>query len=218
MSMARDVEQRVSRYRAIGETPPVAPGESPFHIRGTGYIGHMQWVDQHFPGGRPAFLALLSPSMRAFFSQTFLAISMHDFLPLASAGQVCARAMDMKFVPFVEMRGRHQATIDIGGVYRILLKLTSAKLVAGKLPGIMAKYFDFGPTRALKSEAQCVSFEVTGIPLILVDWFTACYTGYVHVVIAAAGGVTPTLSVEATPAADLHGFAAANMVGTIRWG
>ncbi len=215
--MARDLDPDVSRYRAIGETPPTPPGESPFHIRGTGYIGHLQWVDQHFPGGRLAFLALLSPSMRTFFSQTFLAISMHDFLPLAAAGQVCARARGMKFAPFIEMRGRHQANLDIGGVYRVLLKLTSTKMIANKLPAIMAKYFDFGVVRALSSEPHSVKFEVTGIPTILLDWFAGCYAGYVQVVVPAAGGEAPTLTVEEVPTADCHGFPAANMIGTIRW-
>jgi hypothetical protein len=205
-------------FAPIGETPPVPPGESPFHIRGTGYLGHMAWIEQHFPGGRDGFLRLLSPPMRAFFSQTFLAISMFDFLPLASAGQVCARALDMKFVDFIEMRGRHQAQLDIGGVYRVLLKMTSAKLIASKLPGIMAKYFDFGATRPVSEETRCVRFEVDSIPQMLVEWFFGCYTGYVEVVVGAAGGHIPTLDIDTGPAPDLAGFPACKMVGTVRWG
>ena len=208
----------MTHFCPIAETPPVPPGESRFHIRGTGYLGHLSWVDQHFPGGRPAFLALLSPPMRAFFSQTFLAISMYDFLPLASVAHVCGRALGMQFVPFVEMRGRHQAKLDIGGVYRLLLKLTSARMIAGKLPGIMAKYFDFGATRQLTDEPLCVTFEVANVPHILVDWFFACYTGYVEVVIGASGGQIPTLDFDASPAPDQHGFPASKIVGTVRWG
>jgi hypothetical protein len=207
----------VSRFVAIGEMPPLPPGESPFHIRGTGYLGHLAWVDQHFPGGRGAFLQLLSPPMRNFFSQTFLAIGMHDFLPLASAGQVCARALGMKFVDFIEMRGRHQATLDVGGVYRILLKMTSARMIASKLPGIMAKYFDFGATRALSAEPLSVKFEVDSIPEMLVDWFFGCYTGYVEVVVGAAGGHLPTLDFHPTETDELHGFPACRIVGTVRW-
>jgi hypothetical protein len=208
----------VARFPAIGETPPVEPGKSPFHIRGTAYLGHLAWIDEHFPGGRKAFLALLSPPMRDFFSQTFLAISMFDFLPLASAGQVCARALKMKFTEFIEMRGRHQAQVDIGGVYRVLLKVTSARLIASKLPGIMGKYFDFGSVRPISEEVRCVRFEVTGIPQMLFDWFYACYTGYVEVVVGAAGGHIPTLDLDSVVATDLHGFPACRLEGTVRWG
>ena len=207
----------MARFIAIAETPPVEPGKSPFHIRGTGYLGHMAWVDSSFPGGRAKFMALLSPPMRAFFSQTFLAISMHDFLPLAAAGQVCARALNMKFVDFIEMRGRHQAQLDIGGVYRVLLKLTSARLIAGKLPGIMAKYFDFGATRLVSDEPLCVRFEVDSVPTILVDWFFGCYTGYVEVIVGAAGGHIPTLDFATQPAPDLHGLSACKIIGSVRW-
>jgi hypothetical protein len=207
----------LTRFSPIGETPPVAPGQSPFHIRGTAYLGHLAWIDDKFPGGRPAFLALLSPTMRDFFSQTFLAISMFDFLPLASAGRVCAAALNMTFVDFVEMRGRHQAELDVGGVYRILLKMTSARMIAGKLPGIMGKYFDFGVVRPLSDEPLCVRFEVTGIPQMLVDWFLGCYTGYVEVVVVAAGGHVPTLDIAATATPEVNGFPSCRLEGTVRW-
>jgi hypothetical protein len=207
----------VASFAPIDETPPVPPGESPFHIRGTGYLGHLAWVDQHFPGGRGAFLNLLSPPMRAFFSQTFLAISMFDFLPLAAAGRVCARALGMKFVDFIEMRGRHQAHVDIGGVYRMLLKMTSPRIVAGKLPAIMSKYFDFGAVHLLSQEQHCVRFENESVPHILVEWFRGCYTGYVEVVVGAAGGHLPTLDIETVPAPDFRGFAACRLVGIVRW-
>ena len=176
----------------------------------------MSWVDQHFPGGRPAFLALLSPPMRAFFSQTFLAIGMYD-LPLASVAYAC-RCARYEIRPIRRDARRHQAKLDIGGVYRLLLKLTSARMIAGKLPGIMAKYFDFGATRALTDQPLCVTFEVASIPQMLVDWFFACYTGYVEIVVGAAGGQIPTLDFDASPAPDQHGFPASKIVGTVRWG
>jgi hypothetical protein len=208
----------VQSFAPIGETPPVPPGQSPFHIRGTGYLGHLDWVDREFPGGRAAFLGKLSPSMRAFFAQTFLAISMFDFLPLASAGRVCARVLGMSFVDFIEMRSRHQAELDIRGVYRMLLKMTSPRLVAMKLPTIMTKYFDFGAVRIVADEARCVHFEMESVPQILVEWFLGCYTGYVEVVVGAAGGHLPTLDIETTAAADVSGFAACKLGGVVRWG
>jgi hypothetical protein len=196
----------------------VAPGESPFHVRGTAYIGHLEWLDRHFPGGRAAFLAALTPPMRAFFNQTFLAISMHDFLPLAAAGQVCARVMGKSLFDFVEMRARHQAAVDIEGVYKILLKLSSPRLVATRLPKIMSNYFDFGETsRLTDDEPLCVRFQVATLPQLLVEWFTACYTGYVEVVLGAAGGHLPTIDFVAEAAPDLHGFAASRLTGIVRW-
>jgi hypothetical protein len=206
-----------STAHTLGEQPPVTPGSSPFHIRGIAYLGHLDWVDAHFPGGRRGFLALLTPPMRAFFEQTFLAISMVDFMPLASAGQVCARALGKPLIEFVEMRSRHQAEVDLHGVYRAMLKLTSAKLVAARLPKMTARYFDFGEVREIDSKPYCARFAIESLPSSVVDWFIGCYNGYVEIVIGAAGGHLPTVDFQVESAPDIKGFPASRMIGTVRW-
>jgi hypothetical protein len=53
------------------ERLPFAVGKSPFRIKGSGYLLHMQYVDEHLPGGRAAMLsAIESRELRAFFEQT----------------------------------------------------------------------------------------------------------------------------------------------------
>ena len=199
------------------ETPPVPPGKSPFHIRGTGYIGHMAWIDEHFPGGRNGFLDALSPTMREFFSQTFLAISDIDFLPLAAAGYVCARVLNMSFDAFVEMRARHQATMDVGGVYRVLLKLTSAKMVAARLPKMMSKYFNFGPVSIVADGPLFVDFVADGVPQMLAPWFTACYRGYVEVALTTAGARMPVLETRSEALPTRGSFAMCRFTGRVTW-
>jgi hypothetical protein len=81
----------------------------------------------------------------------------------------------------------------------------------------MAKYFDFGAVRLLSDEPRHVRFENESVPSLLVDWFRGCYTGYVEVVLGAAGAHLPTLDIEPTPAPDLRGFAACKLVGIVRW-
>src|SRR5262245_55819133 len=81
--------------QSLGEVPPVAPGQSPFHIKATGYLGHMKWIEESYPGGRDGFLNALTPPMREFFSQQFFAMSFIDLMPLVCAGHTCARAFRM---------------------------------------------------------------------------------------------------------------------------
>jgi hypothetical protein len=146
-----------------------------------------------------------------------LAISDIDFLPLAAAGHVCARIMKMSFDAFVEMRARHQATLDVGGVYRVLLKLTSAKMVAARLPKMMGKYFDFGTVNIVREAPLAIDFVVEGLPQIVAPWFTACYRGYVEVVISAAGGRVPVFEMRAEPQGDTHGFKTVKFLGGVSW-
>jgi hypothetical protein len=199
------------------ETPPVPPGNSPFKIRGTGYLGHLQWVDEHFPGGREAFLAALSPPMERFFRQTFLAIAEIDFLPLVAAGYVCARVLKTDLDAFVEMRARHQALLDVAGVYRLLLKVSSAKMVASRLPKIMGKYFDFGEVRLVREETRMVDFTVDGLPQLVVPWFIACYRGYIEVTLGGAGGKLPVLETRVEPVPEQRGFPTSRLVARVTW-
>jgi hypothetical protein len=110
---------------------------------------------------------------------------MFDFLPLASAGRVCAAALDMKFVDFVEMRGRHQA-----------------RMIAGKLPGIMGKYFDFGTVRPLSAEPKLCALRG--------GRHSADAARVVHRLLHRLRRAT------ATP--DLKGLPSCRMEGTVRWG
>lgn len=56
------------------EQLPFPVGQSPYRIKGSGYLLHMQYVDEQLPGGRAAMLgAIGNPELRAFFEQTFFA-------------------------------------------------------------------------------------------------------------------------------------------------
>lgn len=215
--MDSDAPSPFADRRAIQSEPPVPVGESAFRIKGGGFIGHMSWVDAHYPGGRAAFLATLTPSMRAYFEQVFLALSFYDLLALAAAGHACAKALGMPYREFIAMRSRHQAKIDVEGMYRILLKLSSPRLIAPRIPKVMAQYFDFGEVRIKKEEAYGIAFDLVGIPLILTEWMLGVYEGFSEVLIAAAGGTAPIVYCDVVRQGNAHGFGLATMKVEIRW-
>src|SRR5690606_12713961 len=46
------------------------PGESPFHVKGIAYRGHLEYVEAHVPGGVDAMKAAFpDPAVAAFFDQ-----------------------------------------------------------------------------------------------------------------------------------------------------
>jgi hypothetical protein len=177
----------------------------------------MQWIDENFPGGREAFFAALSPPMAAFFRQTFLAIANVDFLPLVAAGYVCARVLNTSLDAFVEMRARHQALLDVGGVYRLLLKVSSARMVAARLPKIMSKYFDFGDVLLVREQALQVDFTVERLPQLVVPWFVACYRGYIEVALGVAGAKLPVLETRVEAQPEHRGFPTARLIARVTW-
>jgi hypothetical protein len=197
--------------RAISDAPPLPPGAGPFHIKGGGFLGHLAWVDASYPGGRETFLAALSPDMREYFETMFLASGWYDLLALASAGHVCARTLGMGYREFIAMRSRHQAQLDISGMYRFLLKLASPRMVAARIPKVMAQYLDFGTSRIVREDETSVAFDLVGIPVILTDWLLGAYEGFFDVIVTSAGGKSPVYRSESSVHPKVHGFPAVTL-------
>jgi hypothetical protein len=163
------------------------------------------------------YLAELSPDMRTFFSQTFLAMSFFDLIPLVCAGHVCARVLRMPFFEFVSMRSRFQAESDLRGVYRAVLKLASPRLVGTRIPTLMNQYFDFGESHVQEGEAHRVSFSLTGIPAMFGEWVHAAYDGFTFVIVKATGGVAPNLEAQIEPASMVKGYSGCTLRMTCQW-
>ena len=59
-----------------------APGTSPFHVKGTLWLGLRTYVQEHVDGGLDRLSEYLEPSVRSFFSQFFLAAGWFDLFPV----------------------------------------------------------------------------------------------------------------------------------------
>ena len=65
---------------------------------------------------------------------------------------------------------RWQAKRDIGGVFKLILKLASPELVARALPRASMQYFEFGAARGELLGRGRLRAVQTGVPLPLVPW------------------------------------------------
>lgn len=189
------------------EAIPYAPGTSPFRVKGTAYRGHLEFIARQAPGGVEAMLARLDarPGMRAFYAQPFLASSLYDVFPLAWGGVVGGAMMGMSYLDFVRVRTAEQAKSDVGGVYRVLLALTSPNAVAQRLPKLLGQYFDFGTTEIEVNEPGRVVASRTGLPAAIVPWYEKVTEGYCDVVITRAGAQRVRVASELRPAGVAHG-------------
>lgn len=207
-----------SDRRSVRPRPPVAPGTSPFQIKGAGFLGHMAWVDESYPGGRAAFLAALSPDMRAYFESVFLAMSWYDLVALASAGAVCADVMGMPFRDFIAMRARHQANHDVTGMYKMLLRLANPRMIAPRIPKMMSNYLDFGEVRVRSEQQDGMIVEVLGVPVMLADWLVGCYQGFLEVLVRESGGRDAKLVSKINAQGSRQGFPMGTLEVTVSWG
>jgi hypothetical protein len=166
-----------------------APGDSPFHVKGVAYRGHLDYVDANVPGGVAAMKAGFSdPAVAEFFDQTFLASSFYDVMPLAHAGVICADLSGLSFYEFVRTRTIAQAERDVRGVYKWLLSLLSPRMVATRLPKFLAQYLDFLVFEVVEASPKRVVGRLSGIPLELKCWQSTVFEAY-YVHVFKIGGV-----------------------------
>jgi hypothetical protein len=154
------------------------PGEGKFHIKGTGYLFHDQWVEKFLPGGREAQLRELGElGAHPFFRQSFMAGTMYDVLPLVALGYACASIRGESLESFVRMRARYQAERDLQYIRKWLVKMASPSMVARRFPSILTSYFDFG-TPESQDLPNGTRGIVAGVPTVLATWMTATCTGF----------------------------------------
>lgn len=155
------------------ESFPFPIGQSPFRIKGSGYLLHMQYVDEHLPGGRTAMLnAIRTLELRAFFEQTFFAGHFVDIYPLVSVGYLCADLQGVTFERFIRLRSRHQAEGDLKLFRKLILRLASPELLASRIPTLTANYFDFANAEINEKKTGAVTATMHGIPKEIAPWMT----------------------------------------------
>lgn len=152
---------------------PFPVGESPFRIKGSGYLLHMQYVDEHLPGGRAAFFgAIEQPEFRAFFEQSFVAGHLVDIYPLVAVGHTCARLSGVTFERFIRMRSRHQSEGDLKLFRKLILRVASPGLLASRIPAITASYFDFATAEVVDQRPGAITALMHGVPREIAPWMS----------------------------------------------
>ncbi|MEC7521135.1 MAG: hypothetical protein VYE22_14760 [Myxococcota bacterium] len=193
----------------IDELPtewPWAVGESPFHIKGTAYAFHMEFVREDLPGGVEAQGEKLGdPALQRFFAQTFFTTSWYDVWPLIQAGRACGEVVGAGFERFVTTRAQHQVERDLGLVRRVLLRVLSPRALALRVPSLNASYFDFVEVRS-QADGQVVSGACHGLPGPVVRWYQIVTETFIAEVLRRNGAVDHRITWDALePDGEAHG-------------
>lgn len=161
---------------------------APFRTKGVGYRGHMEYVTQHLDGGLAAMNAALpDDKMRAFFAQPFVAGGWYDVMPLAVAGEVCARISGVPLDTFLRIRARHQVGLDLGGVYGFLARFATRGLIARGVGDAVTRYFEFLHVDSHKTLPDRVETVVSGVPEPILDWVGVLMVAYAEAVFEHVG-------------------------------
>jgi hypothetical protein len=201
--------------------PTFEPGQSPFRGKGLIYLGSQEFAEKHLPGGWATVLEQLRahPALVRFLEQRFLAASWYDALPMAHLTRAGARAAGTSFASFSRRRAEWQAEHDAHGVYRTLLRLTSPDVVVERIVRLTPQIFEFGTTTFERLGDK--HFRVTrgGVPLPLVDWYTAMSEPYSLRLLTLSGAQQPVFRPDAVapPDAIEHGMPTKTIAYEASW-
>jgi hypothetical protein len=183
---------------------PVVPGQSPFHVRGSTYLGVRDYIDRQVPGGLAAVRTLLPDNAHVIFaSQVFLPVAMYDVLPLLPLTEATAIAEKLPYAQSVRQRARIVAQRDITGLYKLFFKAVSPATAAERLQRAAVRYFDFGGLGLGTKGPHRALLEHKGMPRFLLPWYLPMIEGYTAVVLELAGARNPVTRTD-TPKKDGH--------------
>jgi hypothetical protein len=192
------------------DAAPFAPGEAPFHIKGVAYTRSLAYIDGRVLGGRAAVLGALvagDAALRRFFEQPFLASAWYDVFPLVALFGAAARRVSVPSVTFLREVSRHQASEDIHGIYRFMLKLVSPERIIERLPRVAAQYFDFVTAEVRKLGARSYESIGHGVPAPLLDLYMAVTENFLLVALETAGAKNPrNIWSPSEPEGEAHGL------------
>ena len=201
------------------ESFPFPIGESPFRIKGSGYLLHMKYVDEALPGGRPAMMAAIArPELRAFFEQPFIVSHMVDIFPLVAVGHVCARILGVSFERFLRTRARHQAEGDLKLFRKLILRVASPEALASRIPAITASYFDFATAEVVEKGSSAVTAVMHGVPSLLVPWMSHVADETVRFLLEYNGAKNLRVRTTSAREGQAHGQELMALRSAITWG
>jgi hypothetical protein len=194
------------------------PGESPFHAKGTLWLGIREFVEARVAGGVAGVADRLDAPHRTFFLDMFLASGWYDALPLVLVAKAIASAMRLDVAEYQRTSALWHAERDMKGAYAPVLQVDTPEAVCRRFANIYALCYDFGRAEVVKEEPRCIHACASGMPEPLAEWWMRASESYMEPVLRAAGAVRPRLIWD-SPVADgeRHGMPLVRITSRTCW-
>jgi hypothetical protein len=169
------------------EILPVAPGESPFHVRGLYYIRLLEHA-RSLPGGQAAFFdALKDPRLPEFYRQKFAWSKWYDALPTIPAHTALARLRGLDFETLTRERGKLAGQRIVPAMFRAVLGLASVQAMAQHVPRMIMHNFDFFRQSTTHVHGNAGVGGMTAVPRILAPGVANIIIGFIEGVLELTG-------------------------------
>lgn len=158
---------------------PVPPGTSPFRMKGHVYRKLVNEWETAIGGGLRSVLERADDfALYHFGIKGFAPGSWYDVLPIVPLTLAATELLGVPFRTYVKDRAAAHAKADLQGLYRHIVRLSSADELIASLDRLRAQYFDFGRVVALERSELAIEGRAIGIPETFVPWVIAAAEGY----------------------------------------
>jgi hypothetical protein len=192
---------------------------SPFRVKGGLFINTRAFFEKNAPGGMESLReALGTGPLRDFIDQHFLPGSWYEVMHVPQLIAAEAAAMRMTERRYLRHRTEWQADADMGGAYKILLKVASPEIVVPRLPKVMTQMFNFASPTVTVIGARSFRMRVEGVPSNLGAWLHTALEIYVERAIMLTGGKNPLVAMMRPEVLPSHqGFPMLALEMSVTW-
>lgn len=192
---------------------------SPFRVKGGLYLNTRSFFEKNADKGVESLREVLGPGpLRDFIDQHFLTGGWYEVMNVPQLIAAEAAAMKMTERRYLRHRTEWQAEADMGGAYKILLKVASPDVVVPRLPKVMTQMFNFAEPTVEPMGRNAFHMRVDGVPADLGAWLTTALEIYVEYAIVATGGRNAFVSMRRPVVLPSHqGFPMLALEMDVRW-
>jgi hypothetical protein len=207
----------VKPFEYCAGPPPVEFGKSPFHIKGQFYLQALRALER-VPNVR------LSPELRAFTAQKFLASGWYDVLPFPWLEMAQAEALGKDVREVTREQAHRAAQHALRGVYRLFVPLLLPQSIAMRTLGErmcsgIGQFYDFAPAKMIDpSDSHNLTIERIGVPMCIAEWYAINASNFMEVGLGLAGVKKLSVSYEYRESGSAHGIAVGRVVIRIKRG
>jgi hypothetical protein len=202
----------------LDEAVPVAPGTSPFHVRGVFYSNLVEDA-KTLPGGVERLLdELTDPRVRDFIMQKFQFMGWYDALPALPCAVAFARVRGNPFEGQMREVSRNMMRKLIPSMFRMLSGLGGPRIAAVHAPRLFQTYFDFIDLRLGLVTDHEGTGVVSGIPLYAAPVFVNQILGILSGTLESLGARDVEASYrDLTVSGSRDGFDLVSCRGEFKW-
>jgi hypothetical protein len=201
------------------ETPlPCPAGTSPFHIKGEFWrqtAGVIAYHDSKTGGSVTRVLE--REGIAEFATQSFLASTLYDVLPMPRVVMAVAEARGRDLRELTEKMGRASAESQMSGVYGNLLRAVTPDNFAARFGPTITYFYDFAPLTGEDLPGGGARLFRDGVPLCVAEWWSIVTSQFAEAVLAAHGARRVQIDWRIEPTAVDRGVPCGSVSGEVRF-